>query len=519
MADSDFDKITPADINLSGKTPSSAENKAAEPPPLGVEEIRRSDEEKKKHTAILGGIFLLLLVLVGGVVFVLPKFISPPDPAARSVVVVDPQPAETAVPANTVSPFEEAQKLRQRETAQNVLAELLDLQESLEGKEAETWAADDFRRVFDLAAQGDEAYRNQDFIEAANYYQQGLEVLQTLDTSLPQVFERYMAMGEQAIVDGDPVLAESSFSIAVLVNPDSGEAVTGLDRSELLEDVLALTTEGEILHEQGQLEEARSLYREALDIDPAHQGAASLLEQVNTDILDRDFSAAMSRGFSALGNSMPEQAETAFRDALTLKPDSPEASAALEQTLSEMTLSAINIHLDAARELAGQEQWQQSLEEFDAALEIDPNVVSAREGRSEANSRNNLDNYLETINTDPLRLAEDAVYQQAVGIYNEAVKIPGNWPRLDGQLSTLRNFLERATEPVTVRLQSDGLTSVTVYQVGELGQFTNQTLNLTPGAYVAVGVRDGYRDVREEFVVGFDGESPVVTVQCVEEVL
>ncbi len=118
-----------------------------------------------------------------------------------------------------------------------------------------------------------------------------------------------------------------------------------------------------------------------------------------------------------------------------------------------------------------------------------------------------------------MRLAESSVYQQAVGIYNEAVKITGNWPRLDGQLVTLRSFLERATEPVAVRLQSDGLTSVTVYQVAELGQFTSETLNLTPGSYVAVGVREGYRDVREEFIVGFDGQAPVITVKCVEEVL
>ena len=58
-----------------------------------------------------------------------------------------------------------------------------------------------------------------------------------------------------------------------------------------------------------------------------------------------------------------------------------------------------------------------------------------------------------------------------------------------------------------------------MYQVGELGQFTNQTLDLTPGTYVAVGIRAGYRDVREEFTVGFDGQSPVITVKCMEEVL
>lgn len=518
MADSDFDKITPADINLSGKTPPPDDVPDAEPPALGVADIQRSDAEKKRQSRFLAGIFFLLLVLVGGVIFILPKFVTPPDPTATRVVVVNPR-ADTAAPANQVSPFEEAQKLRQREAAQNVLAELLDLQESLEGKEAESWAPEQIAQVFEFATQGDTAYREQDFIEARDFYQKGLDILQALDADLPNIFDRYMATGEQAIRDGDPALAEASFNIAVLINPDSSAAVTGYDRSQILAEVLGIIAEGEALHEAGQFEPAREFYRRALERDPDHEGAAELLARVNQDILDRDFSAAMSRGFTALGNDNPGQAETAFRQALALKPNSPEANAALEQTVSQMTLSAINVHLDAAKAFVDQEQWQQALDEYDAALAIDPNLVTARENRSEANSRNNLDNYLETINNNPLRLAENAVYQQAVGIYNEAVKISGDWPRLDGQLQTLRSFLERATEPVPVRLQSDGLTRVTVYQVGELGQFMSHTLDLTPGTYVAVGIREGFRDVREEFTVGFDGQPPVITVQCREEIL
>ena len=518
MADSDFDNITPADINLTGKSapPEAAGGTATSP--LGFEEIRRSDEEKKKQSKILGGIFFLLLVLVAGVIFVLPRLITPPDPSTSSVVVVN-TPSNTAAAVNSVAPFEEAQKLRQRETAQNILAELLDLQESLEEKEVETWAETDIKSVFALAGEGDAAYQSQDFIGAATFYQQGLEILTRLDISLPDVFDRYLATGEQAILDDDPALAEESFSIAILINPDSADAVSGYDRAQVLTEVLDVIAQGRLSHDAGEFESAREFYRQALAIDPVHVGAAALLEQVHTDILDRDFSAAMSQGFSALASNAPEAAETSFKQALALKPQSPEAQSALEQTIDQMTLSAINIHLDAANAFENQEQWQQALAAYDEALAIDENVVSAREGRSRANSRNNLDNYLETINNDPLRLAENAVYEQAIGIYNEAVKIDGNWPILNAQLNTLRNFIQRATEPVEVILQSDALTDVTVYQVGSLGQFTRHTLSLEPGSYVAVGIREGFRDVREEFIVGFDGKSPVITVQCVEEIL
>ena len=89
---------------------------------------------------------------------------------------------------------------------------------------------------------------------------------------------------------------------------------------------------------------------------------------------------------------------------------------------------------------------------------------------------------------------------------------------LPAQLQQVRSFLERARVPVNVQLQSDGLTDVTVYRVGELGLFTSQTLSLVPGTYTAVGVRPGYRDVRAEFVVAIDGQAPVVTIACNEAI-
>jgi hypothetical protein len=91
-------------------------------------------------------------------------------------------------------------------------------------------------------------------------------------------------------------------------------------------------------------------------------------------------------------------------------------------------------------------------------------------------------------------------------------------PRLQGQLDQINGFLDRAQVPVDVQLQSDGLTTVTVYRVAELGMFTAQTLSLMPGEYVAVGVRPGFRDVRQEFIVGLDGQAPVITVACSEAI-
>ena len=50
-------------------------------------------------------------------------------------------------------------------------------------------------------------------------------------------------------------------------------------------------------------------------------------------------------------------------------------------------------------------------------------------------------------------------------------------------------------------MTSDGLTDITLLRVRRLGTLAEQTLSLRPGVYTAVGIRNGYRDVRIKFEV------------------
>lgn len=408
--------------------------------------------------------------------------------------------------------------MQQREDAQEALAQLLELQDTLEMREVESWAAEDFGRAVEQARAGDEAYRQQLFLEAGNHYREGLTILQTIDGRRNEVFAGLMEEGAAAILAGNAAEAQEAYRLAGVIDPESAEADAGLQRAGVLDQVLALLDEGAALQEDGELEAARERFRQALSVDAEHLGAATALERITGAILDRDFSARMSRGYSLLQGGQPEEAAAAFRQALALKPQSPEAQAGIEQAEDQRTSVIINRHLTAGQEHEAAERWAQALEEYNQALAVDANVVPAMEGRDRAASRQNLDSYLAGVIENPLRLAEDSVYEQTRQVYGNALRIAAPGPRLREQLARVETLLAKAREPVNVTLMSDGLTTVTVYRVGELGQFANQSLNLTPGTYTAVGIREGYRDVREEFVVAFDGPPPVVTVACDEPI-
>jgi tetratricopeptide (TPR) repeat protein len=500
--------------NTSPDTPQPAR---AESPVMGMGDELHYRQTSNKNNMVLWGIFALLLVLTAGVFFLLPNFVQTPDPETVRVAVTTPA-ARAPAQEEGLSPFEEAQLMRQREAAQNTLAGLLELQEALDKKQVTRWAEADFNAALELARSGDVAYREQRFTEADALYLQGAQTLQDIVARETATYEALMGEGDTAIADGDAEAADNAYSLALMINPDSSEAVTGMERARVLNDVLMHLEEGRNLQSAGSLEEAREKYRQARELDPEHAEVQDALREIASAILERDFAAAMSRGYAALQAGNPDAARNAFEQAGALKPGSADVASALQQAEDQKTFAALSIHLEAARGSEAAEDWAAALTAWNEALAVDPNLVSALDGRRRSESRNNLDVFLEATIANPLRLAEEQVWNQTSQVLADARRIPDAGPKLQGQISQVQRFLELARVPATVQFQSDGMTEVTLYKVGSLGLFSSHSLSLTPGNYVAVGVRPGYRDVRQEFVVTIDGQAPVVAVACKDPV-
>ena len=85
------------------------------------------------------------------------------------------------------------------------------------------------------------------------------------------------------------------------------------------------------------------------------------------------------------------------------------------------------------------------------------------------------------------------------------------------QTTELSDLLTWAKTPVTITLTSDSQTDVTLLRVKRLGTFGSTQLTLRPGSYTALGVRNGYRDVRINFDIKPGGET-VIDVRCQEAI-
>ncbi len=467
----------------------------------------------------LAALFLLAL----GVVFVLPGLVEryelPLTERTTPQQTVSPEVVDDTPVLNTVSPFEEAQRARQRREAQDVLASLLERQEALEAAGVEQWAGEDHVSALEAARRGDEQYRRGEFGAAIASYSEADETLAVLQDQQSDVLETLLGEGRQALAEQDSETAAARFSLATTIDPDSEAAQLGLRRAETLDEVVALVDEARRLQEEDELEQAGQRLDEALELDDQYQPARDLLATNRELQRDNEFTRIMSRGFSLLGNNEPEAAIEAFEEARSVRPEASQPDDAIRQAREQMVNAAIARHRSRAVAHETEEEWEQAVAEYEEALSLDSNLVFAREGLDYAERRLQLDRLIEQALADPTRLGEPEILEYTTEVYETAAGLEERGPRLERQLDALRDLLAEARQPVEIRIDSDNETQVTLYRVGELGTFESMELELNPGRYVAVGTRPGYRDVRREFVVGFGNDPGPITIECNEQAL
>lgn len=472
----------------------------------------------------------VLILLALAVIFVLPRVVQqyelPLVKRAEPAVVATPVATNASPSSPAISPFEEAQRSRQRREAQDVLASLLRRQAELDAASVQLWAPQDYAIALDSARRGDEFYRAGEFGAATVDYEESDMALANLLEEMSVIFAVALEQGELALTAGDSARALEQFILAIAIDPPSADANEGLQRAQTLDQVEALLAEAVRAQTQGDLQRAQALLRQAADLDPAHSRAAALVADNRQRIINADFTGVMSEGFVLLEQGRAQEAIAAFERALRVRPGNAEANAAIGQAREMITLEAIAAHRVDAEAFEVSEQWQNAMNAYDKALALDPNVTFAVEGRDYSARRLQLDNLFELNINQPERLSDQAAYDEALEVLRIGLDLSrdldrdlgGAGPRLTTQLESLESFLEEMQTPLEVRLISDNATHVTIYQVGQLGTFTETMLMLRPGRYVAVGTRPGYRDVREEFVVGFGRELNTLTIRCNEQI-
>lgn len=473
-----------------------------EPPSANSRAAGTASDSSQYRTWIAISVGLVLLLLV---IFVLPRFAVKTvidDSVTTGLVTPGEQLAEESgrtAEATERSPFAEAQMAKARRAAQEVLQTLLETQSRLEARAADQWAAERFLEVSDMAAVGDDYYRQQDFSAAEQAYSRALNAMAELETRLGSEIDNRLDALLAAIDAGDEADARSISPLLQTMAPDSDAVLDAVARVAFMAEVATLEAAASAAAEAGDLQLAVSKIEEALRQDPAHVRLATLAKSYQAALLSQRFEDAMTLGFSLLNEQRFTQARLNFEIAQRLRPADETPLIALAQLNEAQTLSTLNSLLAEARRYSKEESWSEAAEAYLAVLEIDPSIVDAEEGLARARPLADLFSELDIILEKQARLVDPVVLKEAQSSLAEAESAlsatPKKAPRLQQRVIEVRAAIAKASTPLPVTITSDGQTEITIKRVARLGSLTSRTVSLRPGQYQVLGSRDGYRDV------------------------
>ncbi len=452
---------------------------------------------------VVVGLVALLAGIVA-VVFWLPRVVSERGPLVAARPAVAPVAAGPEVP-----PAPDA-----RAAADAALAERLRAEDAARSATADRWGGADWLEARRLADLGDGQYRGRDFEAAAASFTEATRRFRQLAEGAAAALATALAEGQAAFARADQPAAIAAFERALLISAEDTVAKKGLARSQNLDEVLRAMAEAAAREANGDLAAARSGYAGVLELDAEWAPARAAVARLDAARAASDFERSMAQGLAALAAGRTAEARTALTRALALRPGDPGARGALEQLDGDIRRNQLSgLQADADR-LAAAERWAEAAEQYRAILQVDPAVAAAKTGLATAESRASLHERLLKQLANGDRFNDDAVVAGAQAVLRDADAVAGPGPVLTGQVTRLKALIDAAARPVAVQFESDNLTSVVIYKVGNLGAFNSRMVELRPGSYVVVGTRDGYRDVRRNVRIDPAGHREPITVRC-----
>jgi eukaryotic-like serine/threonine-protein kinase len=209
----------------------------------------------------------------------------------------------------------------------------------------------------------------------------------------------------------------------------------------------------------------------------------------------------------------PPPASASAQPSATAGPEAPATASAASR---DKRFAAARSH---ALELEAQERWEDAARAYTALLRQDRNLEFAQEGKERAESRLDLDDSLQAMLDRPDRIENSQqVRERAEALLQEARAIPDPGPVLSAQMERLGGLLPHSGRPLHVALLSDSETQVEIPGVGAFGSFARRDIELRPGHYTAIGTREGYREVRRDFVVSPERENEAIRVSCSDRI-
>ena len=420
--------------------------------------------------AVLWLLIGFIVLLCGAVTVVL--FLPDRQKETPPVISVIEDPPKAPVPETAVN--------QQKAEAAAAREKGLSLRIEAESQNIVQWGSEKYAAVSSGFAEADELFTNGEYGAAAEKYKKASEALTELLDSKADILQAAYEAGSQALAEEKLREAEESFRLVLAIDPASDMGQSGLEKVRMLAAVKDLYAKGLQFEEEGKLKEAAAEFAKGRAIDNSYEPLRLASRRVEAKLHEEIFQDEMDSALSAIDNGEFTKARDSIKTLKELGIHRQQVEQAEELLREKETKRFVEHQRGLADKQREAEDWQAALKTYQKILSVAPQALFAAAGEAEAVKREKLDRSLRDTIAKPDRLQDKEQRLMAVQLLDYATRISPRGPRLQNQLDILDKQIVDAGTPLTVILESDNLTDVTVYHVGRLGKFSTKKHSTHP---------------------------------------
>ena len=312
--------------------------------------------------------------------------------------------------------------------------------------------------------------------------------------------------------------ALAAYEAILALAPKHAEAMAGLTMGESIRGIAGDLQAINALEGAGQWEAALGKLEGLLSAKPQNAYLLARKEQLTEKIRERTFQQRIAEAEAFVAAGDLAGAVASLEAALKVK-NSESISARLEDLKKQILTARLEALLANGYSALQAGRYADARDAYKEALGLAPKSKEAQTGYEKASSMllSGIRYSQNLANAD--KYIASGRYPLAAKFFNKALSSrPSQLAKAQqAKESTIREILERESQPVPVRVLSDKKTYVSLTGVFAPERVESKDLSLFPDVYTLKGTRKGYRTIERTIQIDSTQSGTDIRIQCSEK--
>lgn len=376
-----------------------------------------------------------------------------------------------------------------------------------------------YREAVETYNSGLRALNAGDYQTSVNDFEMTSAILGDLEArSIQQTADLLDAAG-QALEAYQLIAARTAYESVLKLDAANSAATEGLAMVTALEGIAEEVKAIRALEASGDLEGALAELELLSAENPQNPFIRSQRASLEQRIVKRDFQKLVAASIAAEKAEDFGAAVTALESALNIMPNA-EQQARLAQLKEKYKATRLEVLLADGYNALTAGRYESARNFYKEAVALAPDSKEARTGLEKASSLY-LANIRYSQNIEAAsKYLKDGRYPLAANLFNDAMASrPTNVGSTQKAAEDrIRDILKVQSKEVTLTIDSDKRTYVSIIGVLPPDRFKDKELKLFPDVYKVRGTRSGYEEVEIELKIDATKANPTIVVECTERI-